>query len=456
MSGSRSATPVMTEDTLLPFELPAVARKKVNVGFDGGLMSSDAGVLLLREVERRLGLAARLAACIPDRRDPERISHGLDEMLRLRMFAIAAGYEDADDCDSLRDDPVFKMAVGRCPESGEALCSQPTMSRLENTPNRIAIARMMIAMIDVFCASYRRAPASIMLDIDDTLDCVHGHQQLALFNAHYDERCFLPIHIYEGNSGKLVTTIFRAGKTPSGEEVRTILKHVIKRIRRRWPGVSIVVRGDSHYGRDEAMTWCEANEVDYIFGLAGNETLTYMMQSVADELRVRRALYDADKRRRCCALRYGAKSWARQRHVVARVEATRRGLDIRFIVTSLVGTPTHLYEDVYCARGRAENYIKLHKTQLASDRTSCRDPRANQVRLILHGCAYWLLYTLRAAAPKRSPLRRAEFATLRTRLIKIAARVVEGAARIRVWLPAACPDRATFALLAGRIAAAGP
>jgi len=456
MVGLRSATPVMDQDNELPFELPAVARKKVSVGFDGGLMSSDAGVLLLREVERRLGIAARLAGCIADRRDPERISHGVDEMLRLRMFAIAAGYEDADDCDSLRDDPVFKMAVGRLPESGEALCSQPTMSRLENTPSRIAIARMMLAMIEVFCASYARRPASIVLDIDDTLDRVHGQQQLALFNAHYNERCFLPIHIYEGTSGKLVTTILRAGKTPGGEEVRTVLKHVIKRIRQHWPRVSVLVRGDSHYGRDAAMTWCEANKVAYIFGLAGNATLAYMTQPVAEELRVRRAAYDAEKLRRCCALRYGAKSWPVQRHVVARVEATRLGLDIRYIVTSLAGTPEHLYESVYCARGQAENYIKLHKTQLASDRTSCRDPRANQVRLILHGAAYWLLYMLRAAAPKRSPLRRAEFTTLRLRLIKIAARVVEGAARIRVWLPSACPDRATFALLAGRFAATGP
>ena len=312
---------------------------------------------------------------------PERISHSLDEMLRLRMLAIAAGYEDADDCDRLRDDPVFKMAVGRLPESGEALCSQPTMSRLENTPGKVAIARMMAAMIEQFCASYARAPRAIVLDIDDTLDRVHGNQQLALFNAHYDERCFLPIHIYEGMSGKLVTTILRAGRTPNGQEVRTVLKHVIKRIRQHWPLVSIVVRGDSHYGRDEAMTWCEANDVAYIFGLAGNATLAYMTEPVADELRARRATYDAEKLRRCCALRYGAQSWPAQRHVVARVEATRLGLDIRYIVTSLAGTPEHLYESVYCARGQAENYIKLHKMQLASDRTSCRDPRANQMRM---------------------------------------------------------------------------
>ena len=242
----------MGEDTVLPFDLPAVARKKVSIAFDGGMLSSDAGVLLLRGVERRLGIASRLAACLKDRRDAERIDHTVEEMLRLRMFAIAAGYEDANDCNKLRGDPVFKMAVGRAPESGEALCSQPTMSRLENAPSRIEIARLMRALVDQFCASYRRAPASIILDIDDTFDAVHGRQQLSLFNAHYDERCFLPIHIYEGTSGKPVAIIRRAGKTPGGVEVRTILKHVIARIRRHWPKVDILVRGDSHYGRQEA------------------------------------------------------------------------------------------------------------------------------------------------------------------------------------------------------------
>ena len=444
----------MRQDSLLAFDLPAVARKKVSMAFDGGMLSSNAGVLLLRGVEQRLGMAARLAACVTDHRDPNRIDHTLVEMLRLRMFAIAAGYEDANDCTTLRQDPVFKMAIGRTPESGEPLCSQPTMSRLENTPSRTEIARMMGAMVDLFCASWKRAPASIILDIDDTFDAVHGKQQLALFNAHYDERCFLPIHIYEGTSGKPVAVILREGKTPTGVEVRTILKHVIARIRQHWPRVRILVRGDSHYGRWQAMAWCEANSVDYIFGLGGNPVLHDMVRPIADELCVRRAITGAEKRRTWKALRYGAKSWDTQRRVVARIEATTLGLDIRYIVTSLQGTAKYLYETVYCGRGQAENFIKLHKAQLASDRTSCRDPRANQVRLILHTAAYWLLLTLRAAAPTRSVWARAEFNTLRLRLIKIAARVVEGAARIRVWLPTACPEGTLFKLLAGHFAAA--
>ena len=446
----------MDNDRLLPFSLPAVCRKKVSVAFDGGRLSSDGGVILLRDVERRLALAERLAGCLVDRRDPARIDHELAEMLRLRMFLIAAGYEDADDCDALRADPVFKLALGRLPETGPALCSQPTMSRLENAPSRREIARMMAAMVDLFCASWARPPAAITLDIDDTLDRVHGCQQLSLFNAHYDERCFLPIHIYEAASGKPVSVILRPGKTPGGTEVRAIVKHVVRRIRRHWPSTRICWRGDSHYARPEAMDWCEANGIDYVFGLAGNDVLHAQVRAAADDLCVRRAEAGQEKRRTWTELRYAAKSWSQQRRVVARLEASPRGFDARYVVTTLGHAPEPLYETVYCARGRAENLIKLHKTQLASDRTSCRSPRANQFRLILHTAAYWLLHTLRGAIPATSAWAVAEFATLRLRLIKIAARIVETAQRIRIRLPAACPDKVLFRLLAARFAATGP
>jgi hypothetical protein len=447
----------MGKDTLLPFAFPAVARKKVSVAFDGGMLSSDGGVLLLRNIEKRLGIAERLSQCLKDKRDPDCIKHTVEEMLRLRMFAIAAGHEDANDFDRLRYDPIFKMAVGRAPESGEPLCSQPTLSRLENAPSRTELGRMMLAMIDQFCSSYKQAPKSIILDIDDTFDAVHGTQQLSMFNAHYDERCFLPIHIYEGLSGKPVAIILREGKTPSGKEVRTILKHVIKRIGEHWPKVHIVVRGDNHYGRHEAMEWCEQQGVDYVLGYgSGNSVLDAMVRADADALCVKRATSGVEKLRSFRVLRYGAKSWKCQRRLVARLEATKKGLDIRYIVTSLKGGAKHLYETVYCARGEMENFIKLHKAQLSSDRTSCRDPRANQFRLILHTAAYWLMHAMRKAVPKRSPLFRAEFATLRLHLIKIAARVVEGAARIRIALPSACPDAALFRHLAGHFGARGP
>ena len=446
----------MTEDTLLLFDLPAVSRKKVTADFEGGSISSDGGLVLLRAAERRLGLAEALAGCIREWRDPERVVHVLPAMLRFRMFAIACGYEDADDCDALRGDPLFKLAVGRAPESGRDLCSQPTMSRLENAPSRSEVARMTAALVDIFCRSFPSPPAAITLDIDDTCDAVHGQQQLSLFNAFYDTRCFLPVHVYHVESGKPVAVLLRPGKTPSGAEIRILLKHLVRCIRRHWPRTRLTFRGDSHYGRTEAMAWCEENGVDYIFGLAGNPVLHRFAYGVADDLKVRRAEAGAEKMRSFAAFDYAAGSWNRERRVVARLEATARGFDARYIVTSLGGDARHLYEDIYCARGQAENLIKLHKGQLASDRTSCQSPIANQFRLVLHTAAYWLMLALRDAVPRRMPLAWAEFATLRQRLLKIGARVVEKAARIRIHFASAFPDAALFRLLAGRLAASGP
>ncbi len=231
---------------------------------------------------------------------------------------------------------------------------------------------------------------------------------------------------------------------------------MIKHIRAHWPNVHILVRGDSHYGRHEAMEWCEQHGVDYVFGFGTNAVLAEMLRDDADVLRLAHATSKAEKLRSFRKFRYGAKSWSHERRLVARLEATEKGLDIRYIVTSLKGSGKHLYETVYCARGEMENFIKLHKAQLASDRTSCRDPRANQFRLIVHTAAYWLLLAVRKAIPRRSQLYRAEFATLRLHLIKIAARVVEGAARIRISLPSACPNAALFRHLVGHFAAAGP
>ena len=210
----------MTDDSLLPFCFPAIGRKKVTAAFDGGRLSSDGGVMLLAQAERRLGLAERLAAVIPDGRDQSRVTHLLPDILRARIFAIACGYEDADDLDRLRLDPAFKLACGRLPDTGVDLCSQPTVSRWENAPSLRDLVRLMGVMVDLYCASYAAPPIAVTLDIDDTLDVVHGHQQLSFFNAHYDERCFLPIHIYDTATGRPVAVILRPGKTPSGKEVR--------------------------------------------------------------------------------------------------------------------------------------------------------------------------------------------------------------------------------------------
>jgi hypothetical protein len=432
--------------------LSPVRGKPVHVTFDGGRLTSDAGVLLLAEVERRLGLAERLARCLTDPRSPDRVRHTLAEMIRFRTLLLAAGYPDADDCDALRIDPAFKMAVGRLPETGKDLCSQPTMCRLENLPGPVALKRMMAAMVELFCDSFEQVPRRLVLDIDDTCDPAHGQQQLALFHAYYDERCFLPIHVYEALSGKPVAVILRAGKTPDGAEVALILRHIVGAIRRRWPKVDVLVRGDSHYGRPEAMSWCERNRVAYILGLAGNKVLLSRVAGLAEDAAIGRVEGEATKVRRYGEFAYAAKTWSAERRVIARVEASDRGSDSRFIVTNLTGTPQWLYETIYCARGQAENLIKAHKRHLASDRTSCSKATANQFRLVLHTAAYWLLHTLRGLAPKASFWRDAQFDTLRLAFIKVAGRVTELATRIKLALPSAYPYRDSFVLLATRAA----
>src|SRR5674476_203544 len=236
----------MTDNNLLRFSFPAVLRKQVTAAFDGGRLTSDGGVMLLAMAERRLGIADRLARCFPDSRDPLRITHTLADMIRARVFAISCGYEDADDLDFLRTDPAFKLACGRLPDSGADLCSQPTLSRLENAPSLKDAIRLTYALIDQWMASYPRPPAAVTLDIDDTCDVVHGNQQLALFNAHYDERCFLPIHVYDTATARPVAMLLRPGKTPTGEEIRSHLHRLVRRIRTHWPDIRLTIRGDSH------------------------------------------------------------------------------------------------------------------------------------------------------------------------------------------------------------------
>jgi hypothetical protein len=447
----------MSDDTVVPFSFPAVGRKKLTVAFDGGRLTSDGGVMLLAAAERRIGLAERLAALICDPRNPLLVTHSVADILRVRMLAIACGYEDADDLDHLRSDPGFKLACGRLPDSGRDLCSQPTMSRWENMPSLREVIRLTYAMVDIYCTSYARPPAAVTLDIDDTVDVVHGHQQLSLFNAHYDERCFLPIHVYDTASSRPVAILLRPGKTPSGDEVRRHLRRLVRRIRSHWPTTRLTIRGDGHYGRPEIMAWCEANGVDYILGLPGNAVLSRLVEAAADDVRVRRAEAQAPVLRRYTETSYGAKSWRCERRVAARIEASTQGLDIRFVVTNLnSGSAEWLYDTLYCARGQAENLIKLHKSQLASDRTSCRSPLANQVRLVLHTAAYWLMLSLREAVAKPHALATAEFTTLRMRLLKIAARITETATRVRIAFAAACPEADLFRRIALSLQPAGP
>src|SRR4051794_327464 len=342
----RSASVTMEDALVLPGSSP-IAGKTVRVAFDGGRLTSDAGVLPLADIERRLGIAERLARCLTDPRSPGRVHHTLAEMIRFRVLLIAAGYPDANDCDALRHDPAFKMALGRAPESGADLCSQPTMCRLENLPTITALKRMMAAMVELFCDSFEQVPTRIVLDIDDTEDRVHGRQELALFHAHYGGYCFLPIHVYEAITGKPVAVILRPGKTPDGAEVTLVLRHVIRAIRKRWPRVDILVRGDGHYGRPEAMSRCERNRVGYVFGLAGNKVLLRRVAALAEETALERVEAGDDKVRRFGEFAYAAETWSTERRVIARVEGAGKGAGSRVLVANLPGTPRRAYEGGY-------------------------------------------------------------------------------------------------------------
>jgi Transposase DDE domain group 1 len=459
LASQRNAT-AMTNLAPLPFDLPAVARKKLTVDFDGGNQSSDVGMLLLRAAEQKIGIVARLAATLPDRRDPMRIRHRLTEIISARVFGICCGYEDGIDHDALRHDPALKMAVGRCPETGDPLASQSTISRFENAPTKKDAVRLARALADQFATHVAPTHRDIF-DIDDTFNAAYGGQQLTFWNAHHDERGFASMHVYHAGSGLPVATILRQAKTPGGVEVRCVIKHLTTRVLKTWRQANIVWRGDSHYGRAEAMDWCDTNGVGYIFGFAGNSVLAAQVAETADHLGFWHALSDAPKSRCYKALEYQANSWSAPRRVIARIEASmqaaptaeqpdamKQEIDVRYIVTSLDGDPERLYEGIYCQRGQAENLIKLHKAQLASDRTSCTSATANQVRLMLHTAAFWLMHTVRAAIPEGHALAKAEFNTIRLRLLKIAVRVVEYGSRIRAHLPSSMPEKTLFRSLA--------
>ena len=435
--------------------LSPVAAKSLTATFDAGRLSCDGGLIVLREIAARLRLAETITGPLRDDRDATRVRHSYAEMATARMLMIAAGYEDCDDVDALRTDPALKIAVGRCPETGADLMSQPTLSRLENLAGWRALARIGLGQIDLYCRSFARPPARIVLDIDDTDDPVHGQQELALFNAHYDCTCFQPIHIFDGLTGKPVLSLLRPGKRPSGEEVAKVLRHVIGRIRKHWPRVAILVRGDSHYCSEPALALLEALRCDYIIGFAINSKLLEIAAPWRQQCDWRRSKLKPTVRR-FHQLPYRAHEWSRSRKLLARVEATSMGTDVRFIVTSLQGRGKTLYEKVFCARGNAENLIKDMKRFTRSDKTACSRWQANQFRLFVHVGAYWLLHSLRRAAPKRSRWRSATFETIRRTFVKVAVRVEELKGKIKLAFPASYPHAVMLVAMTGAITTRGP
>ena len=444
----------MTEAPLFLPGLSPVAGKSLTAAQDAGNLTSNGGLVVLREPALRLGVADVIAGPLPDTRNPLLITHTYSAMVTARMMCIAAGHEDADDLDALRHDPALLIACDRAPEGGHDIPSQPTISRLENLADVKTLYRIGIGFVDLFCRGYTTPPKSIVLDIDDTDDLVHGGQQLALFNTHAGGTCFQPMHIFEAGSGKPILSLMRPGKRPSGEEAARVLWHVIHRIRRHWPKVRILIRGDSHFCAPEVLDLLRRLTCDYILGLSINPKLAALAKPWRE--RCVQAWWPGRPVRRFHQFTYGAGSWAHTEKVIARVEATDMGSDARFVVTNLTGRAKLLYEKVYCARGCMENLIKDMKLYTRSDKTACHRWEANQFRLFLHMGAYWLLHSVRLAAPKKSRWRGATFETIRNVFVKIAIRVEELKTKIKLSFPTSLPHAEDLATITARLCAPVP
>jgi hypothetical protein len=429
----------MDDSTTSQLQFAPLKGKKITARFDEPRVSSDGGVLYMREVDQQIGLMDRLVEVIDDPRRQSHIDHTLGELMRQRTYQIGCGYEDADDCDHLRADPALKTAVGRDPGDDPDLGSQPTMTRLENAVTHRDLLRMGYAFIDHFIASYETTPELIVLDLDPTADHAHGHQQLTFFNAHEDEYCFMPFHVYEGLSGKYITSVLRAGKVPAAAEIISVLKRIVRRIRRAWPEVRIVFRADSHHTKPKVMTWMHAHNVEFITALQWNQKLPKLFALAIQEAekkyqRVGRAV------RTYASTYYAAGTWQRAQRIICRVCVTEKGTDVRYIVTSFQEAGAkYLYEVVYCGRGKMELMIKDHKVALKSDRTSCHRKEANQFRLFIHSAAYVLLHAFRSNLLRGSEFATAQFDTIRLRLLKIGTRIEVGKTYIRFHFPASYP-----------------
>ena len=430
---------MVTQRQQAPLNLAPVGAKTVTLDFDGGRLSSDAGVVLLKDIDAQLGLTRNLAAVLSDPRDPRRINFTLEDLLKQRVFQIAAGYEDANDANTLRADPIFKLLLDRLPETGSSLASQPTLSRFENRVSRPELYRMALELLHQFIASYTSVPKVIVLDVDDTEDPVHGGQEHARYDSYYGGYCFMPLHVYEGLSGRLITTILKA-KRFTGAQMLAVLKRLVKRLRQVWPHTLLIVRGDSHFAYPEVMQWIEAQpSMGYVTGLTSNVVLQALAREVVEQATRAYAL-SGHKVTRFHSTRYQAGTWSRPRRVVIKVEVSEQGINTRFVVTDLEQARTKvLYQKIYCARGQAENEIKDHKLYLKSDRTSCHRFEANQLRVLLHSAAYVLLETLRREVLKTTQWASATMETIQLRLLKVGARVQECEDRITISCPSSCP-----------------
>jgi hypothetical protein len=440
--------------------------RRVEAAFDGGAVTSDAGALLLREVDRAIGLIDQVAACFRDGRDPGRVVHSLKTLIGQRIIGLALGYEDVNDHDALRFDPVlalFSDRLGPRRSDCAALGGKSTLNRLEHAPredidryHKIAVIEGAVEdlFMDLFLDAHGKPPKEIVLDLDATDDPLHGHQEGRFFHGYYDCYCYLPLYVFCGRH-LLVAKLRRSNIDASAGAVEEVGR-IVTRIRARWPRVRIMLRADSGFAREALMAWCETHRVNYVFGLARNSRLL-------DELAIAMAWAEDEHEktgksvRRFRDFRYRTlDTWSRRRRVIGKAEHLAKGANPRFIVTSLkrktIDAKT-LYERVYCARGEMENRIKECQLDLFADRTSAATRAANQLRLWFSSFAYVLMAALRRLGLQHTELETATCGTLRLKLLKIGARVTVSVRRIKVAMASGCPSQAVFALAHARLRA---
>jgi len=449
---------VPTECNPTLFEFAPVDGRRVVAAFDGGAITSDAGALLLGETDRAIRLTERLAACFIDARVPELVEHEISTMVLQRVVGIALGYEDLNDHDELRHDPVLAVLAGKlaakradcAPLAGKSTLNRVELSRPEPTRyHKVSHDPAAIEMlfVDLFVEAHRRAPAQIILDLDATDDPLHGHQEGRFFHGYYDCYCYLPLYVFCGRH-LLAARLRRSNIDASAGAVEEIAR-IVARIRRRWPRTRILLRGDSGFAREALMAWCEANRVDFLFGLARNERLE---QAINAELMLASLDSTSSGRpaRRFKDFMWSTlDSWSHHRRVVGKAEVTGGEANPRFVVTSLKQSESgaqYLYEAIYCARGEMENRIKECQLDLFADRTSAATMRANQLRLWFASIAYVLLCALRRIGLAHSQFADATCGTIRLKLLKIGALVRISVRRIKVAMSSACPWQNEFAL----------
>lgn len=439
----------MTECNRESLLFSSLSRQKVVCDFDGGRLTSDAGALLLREVDRRIGLTERLAACLTDPRDPAKIVHDQRVMLAQRIYGIALGYEDLNDHDTLRSDPLFSVLAEHRPKAEAPLASSPTLCRLENRVDRQSLVRMSEVFVETFIASHQRPPREIVLDFDATDDRVHGNQEGRFFHGYYGDYCFLPLYVFCGD--QLLVAYLRPSNIDVALHARAILMLLVRRIRQVWPRTRIILRADSGFARWRLMKWCDQHGVFYVLGLARNSVLERLAQPFMDAAQ-ERFEQTQTKQRTFHEVRYAAGTWDHERRVIVKAEHLEKGANPRFIVTNLSEpTPEHLYDKIYTARGEMENRIKEQQLGLFADRTSCQRFIANQFRLLLSSAAYVLLEHLRRVGLSGTAMARAQVSTIRLRLLKIAARVVTTVRRVVFHLASSCPDQLLFRSVVARL-----